>query len=99
MLEPIDQEGADIVRGVINWPHDFVASQRAEPLGGPSEERIRDFLVVNCLEQAKAADIGAMDRVVFRIVARRDSTHNFTSAAGYEEFGLSVFEEWMLLAV
>src|SRR4051812_43649658 len=99
MLESVNQEAAEIIRRVVNWPHDFIPAQGTEPFRGRAEERIGNLLIIGRLEQAEAPDVRAMDRVVFRIVACSDPTHDFTGATREKELGLSVLEERVLRPV
>ena len=78
-LKPVDEQTTDVVCRIINRPHDLVATELTEPIASRVEERVRDPLIVNRLEQPEAAHIRLVERVVLRIVARHDSPNDFAT--------------------
>src|SRR5947207_9468085 len=98
-LEPVDEQAADVIRRIIDRSHDLVPAEPAQPSGRRVKERGRDFLIVDRLEHPETADIGLMQGVVIRIVARQDAPHDFAAAASQEKFSFPMLEKRMLLLI
>ena len=98
-LKPIDEQAADVVCRIIDRPHDFVAAQLAEPIGGRVEQRVRDLLIVDRLEHPEAADIRLVERVVLRVVARHDPPDDFAAGPRQKKRGIAVLVKRMLFAI
>jgi hypothetical protein len=71
----------------------------AAPVRRRGEERVRDALVLDALEEAEEADPVPMDLRVEGVLDGRDPAYNRAGPLGEEVLGSAVLEEWVLLAV
>ena len=47
MLETVDQQTANVIRRVIDWTHDFVATFAKKPIARRAKKRACNFDIVN----------------------------------------------------
>jgi hypothetical protein len=99
IFEPFDEQSADVIRRVINWPDDLVAAFGAEPFCGRFEERRRDRRVVNRLEKTEATDIGAMIGIIVWIITGHDPANDFSPAAGKKQRSIAMLVERVLSSI
>ena len=90
ILKAIDQQSADVVRGIVDRAHNFLASFLSHPSGSRFEEAGGNILIVNAIEEAKAADIGLMFRIIIWVVTSHDPAHDFAVSFRQKQCGVSV---------
>ena len=77
ILKAIDQQSADVVRGIVDRAHNFLASFLSHPTGSRFQKAGGNVLIVDAIEEAKAADTGLMLRIIIWIVTGHDSSRDF----------------------
>lgn len=90
ILKAIDQQSADVVRGIVDRAHNFLASFLSHPTGSRFEEAGGNILIVDAIEEAKATDIGMMFRIIIWVVTGHDPAHDFAVSFRQKQCGVSV---------
>src|SRR5437588_1735994 len=80
MFKAIDQQPANVVRGIIDRPDDLAPASLPYPVRGGIEQGPRNIDIVDRFKQTKAANIRLVKRVIVRIVARHDSADDFVAS-------------------
>src|SRR3954447_13613263 len=99
MLKSVNQQSANVVRGIVNWSHHFAAAFFTHPIGCSTKERLCHLVIVDAIKQSEATDAGLMERVIIWIVARHDSPNDFAIASRQEQCRLAMLIKWMTLAI
>src|SRR5438105_1001567 len=99
MLETLDQQSADVIGRVIDRSHDLAAASRAQPVSRGFKQRRRHVTIVDALEEAEAADVALMERIVIGIVTRHHAANDLAVPPRQKKRGIAMFVKWMPLAV
>ena len=97
-FEPVDQQAADVIGRVIDRAHDLIPAAGSKPRRRRVEQRRRHRRIVDRFEQTETSDVGSMECVVVRIVARHDSPHDFAAGAREKQRSVAVLVERVFAA-
>ena len=90
--EAVDEHSALVIRGRIGRPAHGVEATLGQPCFGGGEERVRDGLIVDALEEPEEADPIAVELVMRTILDRGDAPDRLSVAEREEQLpvGLAI---------